>query len=143
MKTKVALAIVVVLAVLGGLAGVKALQIRKLMDSGKSFAPPPEAIASFQVREEKWQGILTAIGSVTAVQGVTVSPEIAGMVTELDFESGAVVSKGAILGQAWHPPGQPRPVYGRGQADRFVAVSRADRRRLFAAATGTVPAGHG
>ncbi len=43
MKTKVALAIVVVLVVLGGLAGVKALQIKKMMDSGKSFAPPPEA----------------------------------------------------------------------------------------------------
>jgi membrane fusion protein (multidrug efflux system) len=97
MKTKVALAIVVVLVVLGGLAGVKALQIKKLMDSGKSFAPPPEAISSFQVREEKWQGTLTAIGSVVAVQGVTVSPEITGLITELDFESGAVVSKGDIL----------------------------------------------
>ncbi len=97
MKTKVALAIVVVLVVLGGLAGVKALQIRKLMDSGKSFAPPPEAISSFQVREEKWQGTLTAIGSLVALQGVTVSPEITGLITELDFESGAVVSKGDIL----------------------------------------------
>src|SRR5258708_31959323 len=97
MKTKVALAIVVVLVVLGGMAGVKALQIKKLVDSGKSFAPQPEAISSFQVREEKWQSTLTAIASVTAIQGVTVSPEITGLVTELDFESGAVVSKGDIL----------------------------------------------
>jgi membrane fusion protein (multidrug efflux system) len=34
---------------------------------------------------------------VTAVQGVTVSPEIAGIVHEIAFESGAVVSKGDLL----------------------------------------------
>jgi membrane fusion protein (multidrug efflux system) len=49
------------------------------------------------VREDKWQGTLTAIGSVTAIQGVTVTPEIAGMVSEISFESGAVVNKGDLL----------------------------------------------
>ena len=49
------------------------------------------------VREEKWQGTLTAIGSITAVQGVTVTPEIPGTVREIAFESGAVVAKGDLL----------------------------------------------
>ena len=53
--------------------------------------------AAVIAREEKWQGTLTAIGSVTAVQGVTVTPEIAGIVREIAFESGAVVSKGDLL----------------------------------------------
>ena len=66
--------------VLGGLAGVKTLQIKKLMAAGKSFAPPPESVSAAVVREEKWQGTLTAIGSITAVQGVTVTPEIPGPV---------------------------------------------------------------
>jgi membrane fusion protein (multidrug efflux system) len=48
-------------------------------------------------RKEKWQGKLTAIGSVTAVQGVTVTPEIAGIVREIAFESGAVVSTSNLL----------------------------------------------
>lgn len=67
------------------------------MASGKSFVVPPETVSSVVAREEKWQGTLTAIGSVTAVQGVTVTPEIAGIVHEIAFESGATVTKGDLL----------------------------------------------
>jgi len=97
MIRKIALAVAVVLLITGALAGIKALQVRKLMEAGKAFAQPPEAVGSVTVRQEKWQGILTAIGSVTAIQGVTITPEIAGTVTEIAFESGATVSKGDLL----------------------------------------------
>ena len=97
MIRKILLAVFIVVVVLGGLAGVKALQIKKLMDSGKDFTPPPESVSSALVQEQKWQGTLTAIGSITAVQGVTVSPEIAGLIREITFESGAVVAKGDLL----------------------------------------------
>jgi membrane fusion protein (multidrug efflux system) len=97
MTRKISLAVLLVLLVVGALAGVKTLQIRKLMASGKNFAPPPESVSTVVAREEKWQGTLTAIGSVTAVQGVTVTPEIAGIIHEIAFESGAVVSKGDLL----------------------------------------------
>src|ERR1039458_9428637 len=60
-------------------------------------AAPPESVSTVVAREEKWQGTLTAIGSVTAVQGVTVTPEIAGLVREIAFESGAVVSTSNLL----------------------------------------------
>jgi membrane fusion protein (multidrug efflux system) len=97
MKSKIAIAVLIVVVVLGGLAGVKALQIKKLIDGGKSFAAPAESVSSAIVREENWQGTLTAIGSVTAVQGVTITPEIAGIVREIAFEPGAVVAKGDLL----------------------------------------------
>ena len=85
------------LLVIGALAGVKILQIRKLMAGSKSFASPPESVSTVLGREEKWQGTLTAIGSVTAVQGVMVTPEIPGIVREIAFESGAVVSTSNLL----------------------------------------------
>jgi membrane fusion protein, multidrug efflux system len=97
MIRKILLAVVIVLLVIGGLAGVKALQIKKLISDGKSFVQPPESVSSALVRAEKWQSSLTAIGSITAVQGVTITPEIAGIVHEITFESGAVVSKGDLL----------------------------------------------
>ncbi len=97
MIRKIILAVVVVLIIAGALAGIKALQIKTLVEAGKSFAPPPESVAVATVREDKWQGTLTAIGSVTAIQGVTVTPEIAGTVSEISFESGAVVNKGDLL----------------------------------------------
>jgi len=79
------------------LAGVKAMQIHALIAMGKSFVPPPETISSAVAHEEKWQDTLSAIGSVAAAQGVIVSPEIAGTVSEIDFESGATVKKGDLL----------------------------------------------
>jgi membrane fusion protein (multidrug efflux system) len=97
MKVKVILAIVVVVLVAGGLAGVKILQIRKLIAAAQSFTPPRESVSSVLVREEKWQESLTAIGSVAAVQGVTVTPDIPGTVREIAFESGAQVAPGDLL----------------------------------------------
>ena len=97
MKRKILTAVIVVLAVVLGLAGIKAWQIHTLIAAGSSFAPLPETIASAVAHEEKWQDTLTAIGSINAVQGVTVSPEIAGKVSEIAFESGAVVARGDLL----------------------------------------------
>jgi membrane fusion protein (multidrug efflux system) len=97
MKLKVTLAIVVVLAALGGLGAVKALQIGTLIKAGQSFRPPPETISSAVARTEKWQATVGAVGSITTSQGVNVVAEIPGSVTEIAFESGAFVEKGALL----------------------------------------------
>ena len=97
MIRKVSIAVFIVLLVFGGLAGVKALQFKKLIAAGKSFAPPAESVSAAVVREDKWQGTLTAIGSITAVQGVTVTPDIPGIAREIAFESGVVVTNGALL----------------------------------------------
>ena len=94
---KIAIAVFIVLLVAGGLAGVKALQVKKLGAMAGSFAPPPESVSTVAVREVEWQGTLTAIGSVTADQGVSVTTEIPGTVREISFESGAVVAKGDLL----------------------------------------------
>ncbi len=97
MKLKVTIAIFLVLLVAGGLAGVKTLQIRTLIAAGAAAKVPPESISSAVVHEEKWQGLIHAVGTVAAVQGVTVTPEIAGAVREIAFESGATVAKGDLL----------------------------------------------
>ena len=97
MARKIVFAVLLVVLILGGLAGVKALQVKKLVAIGKSYTVPPESVSSTVAREEKWQGTLTAIGSVTAVQGVNVTTEVAGLVRELAFEPCAVVAKGDLL----------------------------------------------
>ena len=83
MKTKIAVAIFIVLLVAGGLAAVKTAQIQKLIANGKAFAPPPETVSSTVVHEEKWQGTLTAIGTIAAIQGVNVTSELPGLVREI------------------------------------------------------------
>ncbi|HKA91106.1 MAG TPA: efflux RND transporter periplasmic adaptor subunit [Haliangiales bacterium] len=94
------LAIVGVLAVVGGLAGIKFKQISSLIKMGEAMAksgPPPEAVATATSREEKWQSTVSAVGSVSAAKGVTVTNEVAGIVTAIRFESGTVVKQGQIL----------------------------------------------
>ena len=97
MKMKIFIAIVIVVAVLAGLAGVKALQIGTLIGSAKTFKMPPETISAAVAQEQSWQDTLTAVGSITAAQGGDGRLEIAGTVTEIAFESGAVVAKGDLL----------------------------------------------
>jgi membrane fusion protein, multidrug efflux system len=97
MKLKLTFAVFLVLLIVGGLGGVKVLQISTMIAGAKAFVPPPESVSATMVREETWQDTLDAIGSITAVQGVTITPDIPGMVREISFESGAVVEKGTVL----------------------------------------------
>jgi membrane fusion protein (multidrug efflux system) len=95
MKSKVSIAIIIVVLVVLGLAGTKMMQFKAMAAGG--WSQPPETVSSATVHEEQWQDMLNAVGSVTAVQGVTVAPEIAGTISEIDFESGAMVAKGDLL----------------------------------------------
>ena len=95
MKLKIVIAIIVVVVIFGGLAGIKVLQFKTL--AATPWVQPPETISSAVAHDEKWQDTVAAVGSITAVQGVTVTPEIAGMVKEIAFESGAIVAKGDLL----------------------------------------------
>jgi len=94
---KIIIGLVIVVGVAGALGLVKGLQIGTMIAAGKAFVPPPETISSAVAHEEKWQDTLSAVGSVNAAQGVIVSPEIAGTVTEIAFESGATVNQGDLL----------------------------------------------
>jgi membrane fusion protein (multidrug efflux system) len=97
MKRKIIIASAMVLAILAVLAGVKAWQIHTLIAAGREMVLPPETVSTAVAREEQWPDTLTAVGSINAKQGVTLSPEIAGTVGEIAFESGAVVEKGDLL----------------------------------------------
>jgi membrane fusion protein, multidrug efflux system len=89
--------VIIVAVALALLGGTKFFQIRKLIAAGKNQAMPPETISSAIVKEEKWQGTLTAVGTITAAQGANVTTELAGTVKEIAFESGATVTNGALL----------------------------------------------
>ncbi|HEX4264427.1 MAG TPA: efflux RND transporter periplasmic adaptor subunit [Verrucomicrobiae bacterium] len=95
MKSKIALAIGIAIAAIAVLAGIKVMEFKTL--AATPWVQPPETISSAVVHEEKWQDTFSAVGSITAVQGVTVTPEIAGTISEIAFESGAVVAKGDLL----------------------------------------------
>lgn len=99
MKKRVVLAVIGVIIIIAVLAGIKALQIKTMIDAGKKFVPPPETITTSVIKSETWDTALGSVGTLTAVQGVNVSAESPGKVTKITFESGATVKKGDILVQ--------------------------------------------
>src|SRR5947209_6132690 len=71
------------------------MQIAKMMSSPMQM--PATTVTSTTVKEEDWAPILSAVGSVSAVQGAVLSTDLAGTVAEVKFESGAVAKKGDVL----------------------------------------------
>ncbi|PWB60901.1 MAG: efflux transporter periplasmic adaptor subunit, partial [Deltaproteobacteria bacterium] len=97
MKKRILFVILGLVLLAAALSAVKVLQIRAMIDQGKKFVPPPETVTTAAARAESWETGLAAVGSLTAVQGVTVAAELAGKVVEIAFEPGAKVQKGDLL----------------------------------------------
>jgi len=86
----------VVLLILA-LAGYKFLQIKAGMAMYAKFAPPPAAVTSTVAKAQTWQPVLSVVGSMRAVNGVLVSTDLAGIVSQIAFESGRELKKGDLL----------------------------------------------
>jgi membrane fusion protein (multidrug efflux system) len=76
---------------------VKYRQIQTAIAQASSYQPPPEAVTTLVAREEDWEERLSAIGTVAAVQGVTVSADLPGIVEKIFFDSGKAVRAGDVL----------------------------------------------
>jgi membrane fusion protein, multidrug efflux system len=93
-----------VLLVLGGLGGliayyafdIKPNMIAQVIGS----APKPvETVSAEDARQDSWEPHVAAIGTLMAVNGIEVAPQVGGVVKELLFDSGQVVKKGDKLVQ--------------------------------------------
>ncbi len=89
--------LVVTAAILGVLGFVKYQQVRAAIAQGAAYRPPPEAVTTIVAKQESWPDALNAIGTITAVQGVTVSADLPGIVDRIEFESGGSVKEGDVL----------------------------------------------
>ena len=78
----------VVAVLLGSLGFVKFRQIKTAVTKGASFQPPPTAVTTIVAQRETWPATLDVIGTVEAIQGVTVSADLPGTVAKIHFESG-------------------------------------------------------
>lgn len=96
MKKRMLLMLAVTALFLAAIGSVKVAQIRTAM-AQSSFTPPPEAVTTTVAKQERWPAVLNAIGTVTAIQGVTVSADQPGIVDKIEFESGRQVAAGTVL----------------------------------------------
>jgi len=87
-------AMAVFLAVLGFL---KFQQFQAAAGQAAAFQPPPDAVTTIVTERTAWPVTLSAIGTTTPVQGVTVSADLPGIVDRIRFESGRRVRDGEVL----------------------------------------------
>ena len=88
------------LGIMGGMvlsAGIKAAQIVAVIQAGKAFVSPPQAVTSIKVETAEWGASRAAVGTLVAVRGVMLSAEIIGWVKGMTFESGTFGKSGAVL----------------------------------------------
>src|ERR1700746_1346295 len=95
------LMLVVVVAIYFGLGYYKVGQIMGFAQLAKSgaFAPPPTAVTTTVAEKTQWQPTLETIGTVVAINGVTISTDLAGIVSKIAFDSGSQVKAGDLLVQ--------------------------------------------
>ena len=79
------------------LAAMKAFQFGAMASHAKNFRPPPVTVTSAPVQPVTWPEQLTAVGSLSPVQGITVAAELAGTVAAIAFVPGGTVRKGDLL----------------------------------------------
>ncbi|WBL61260.1 efflux RND transporter periplasmic adaptor subunit [Stutzerimonas stutzeri] len=86
-------AVVVVVAILA------ALKFNSIYQQIQQFQAPKPAIdvEAEVARRMDWQSRLPAIGTLKASQGIDLSVEIAGTITDVQFQSGQKVSKGQAI----------------------------------------------
>jgi membrane fusion protein, multidrug efflux system len=97
MRKRMLVMLAVVIAFIAIVGGVKYFQIRSAMASQGAFQPPPEAVTTVVAKAESWDATVNAIGTVVAVNGVTVSADLPGVIEQIAFDSGQHVAKGAVL----------------------------------------------
>jgi len=97
MAKRMIITLAAVAAFLTAIGFIKFRQIQTAIAQASSFQPPPEAVTTIVTRQEQWTSSLSAIGTVAAVHGVTVSADLPGVVEAIAFDSGRAVQAGDVL----------------------------------------------
>lgn len=97
MVKNISFTLLALVALIGLLGGIKGIQFRDLIAAAATMAPPPASVATHKVERQNWEKTLNAVGTLEATQGVTISADIPGRITDVFFTPGAQVQKGTPL----------------------------------------------
>ena len=89
--------LLILLAIIGGLAFVKYQQIQQGMAAMASNTPPPSSVEVTEALIVNWQPRVSAVGTLTAREGIEVSNEVEGVIETIHIKSGQPVKKGDLL----------------------------------------------
>lgn len=97
MTKRLVIMLIAVAVVLGGVFGYHAVVNHFIQQFMASRGIPPQTVSTTTANVSAWQPEMQTVGTLRAVRGVDLSAQVAGIVSEIHFESGDDVSAGALL----------------------------------------------
>ena len=91
------IALICLALLVGALLFLKARQFSTMTEMGELMAPPPPSISTAIAEDRNWSDAITSVGTLEAARGVTLTAELPGRITKINFTGGETVKKGDIL----------------------------------------------
>jgi membrane fusion protein (multidrug efflux system) len=84
-------------AIMGGVVAFQGFKNTMIAKGIKGSSNPPQTVSTVVARESTWQPTVEALGSFSASQQASLSAEVSGLVTSIQFNSGQQVHAGQTL----------------------------------------------
>lgn len=99
MKKRIIIVIVALVVVFGGIFTYNIIRGYMIQSFFKNQPQPPVTVAASKVQKQNWPVEIKATGDLKAKNGVQITPQHNGQVTQILFDSGDMVKKGQPLVQ--------------------------------------------
>ncbi len=97
MAKRMIIMLVLVGTIFGGIFGYKAFMGYMQFKGMTAQGPPPQTVSAIEADFQEWQPRLEAVGSLRALRGADLAPEVSGTVSQIHFKSGEAVKAGTVL----------------------------------------------
>ncbi len=99
MTKRMIIMLAIVGVLFGGLFGFKAFLGGVIKKSISAQGVPAQTVSTAKAQVTEWQGEFQAVGTLRAVRGADIAPEVSGVITAIHFQSGQEIEAGAPLVQ--------------------------------------------
>ncbi len=99
MTKRMVLMLVIAGLIFGGIFGFQAFKARMIKKYLSSQGVPPQTVSTIKAAYQEWQPELSAVGTLRAVRGADLAPEVSGVISAIHFRSGDEVKAGTPLVQ--------------------------------------------
>ncbi len=99
MTKRMVLMLLIAGVLFGAIFGFQAFKSRMIKKYLSSQGVPPQTVSTIKAGYEAWQPALDVIGTLRAVRGADLAPEVGGVISAIHFDSGQEVKAGAPLVQ--------------------------------------------
>lgn len=99
MTKRMVLMLLIAGVIFGAIFGFQAFKSRMIKKYLSSQGVPPQTVSTIKAGFQEWQPELSSVGTLRAVRGADLAPEVSGVVSAIHFRSGEEVKAGAPLVQ--------------------------------------------